>query len=191
MSDQNPNEQQLIERLRNGSASAFEQIFRQYWRPLYGIAKSKLNSHDDAEEVLQAIFSSLWEQRERLFITNLHAYLHTSVKNRVINVIRSRITQENYWDHYRKFIPEIQNTTENIIAYDDLNEVLEAAVSRLPEKSRKVFKLSRLEGRSNSEIANLLKVSEKAIEYHLTKSLRQIRLHIKDFIAIILVSQLF
>jgi RNA polymerase sigma-70 factor (family 1) len=175
-------EQQLVQRLRNGDASAFEEIFRLYWKPLYTTAKLKLHSHDDAEEVIQGIFSALWEQRGKLAIDNLSAYLQASVRNRVINVIRARITQQKYWAHYGKFIPTTQNTTENLVVFDDLNDVLEAAVSRLPEKSRKVFKLSRLEGRSNSEIAHLLKVSEKAIEYHLTKSLREIRLHIKDYI---------
>jgi RNA polymerase sigma-70 factor (family 1) len=183
----NLQEKQLLEELRKGNASAFEHIFRMYWKPLYSIAKSKVNSHDEAEEVLQLVFSNLWEQRDHLHIDNLSAYLYTAVKNRIINTIRSRITQEKYWDYYRKFIPQIQNTTENIVALDDMNEVLEAAVNRLPEKSRKVFKLSRFEGRTNSEIANLLKISEKAIEYHLTKSLKVIKLHMKDYISVIII----
>lgn len=184
----NPQEQQLVENLRNGSVSAFEQIFRLYWKPLYSIANSKLNSHDDAEEVIQCIFSAMWEQKEKLHIDNLSAYLQTAVKNRIINMIRSRITQQKYWDYYKNFIPESQNTTENSVAFDDLTQGLEAAVNLLPEKSRKVFKLSRMEGRSNTEIANLLKLSEKAIEYHLTKSLREIRLHIKDYISVLVVA---
>jgi RNA polymerase sigma-70 factor (family 1) len=176
-------EQDLLKQLKQGSISAFEQIFNEYWEHLYLSARSKLHSHDDAEEVTQAIFSSLWEQREKLSIEDLGAYLHASVKNRIINIIRSRITREKYLDYYHKFLPSSQNSTEEVVEFDDLSEVLEAAVNRLPEKSRKVFRLSRMEGRSNTEIANLLKVSEKAIEYHLTKSLRAIRVHMKDFIA--------
>jgi RNA polymerase sigma-70 factor (ECF subfamily) len=59
---------------------------------------------------------------------------------------------------------------------------VEVAVSRLPEKSQQVFRLNRLEGKSIREIANLMKLSEKAIEYHLTKSLKELRIHLKDFI---------
>jgi RNA polymerase sigma-70 factor (family 1) len=177
-------EQELLKQLQRGSVSAFEKIFNEYWEQLYLSARTKLHSHEDAEEVTQAIFSTLWEQRAKLSIEDLSAYLHVSVKNRVINIIRSRITQEKYLDYYHKFVPSSQNSTEEVVEFDDLSEGLEAAVNRLPEKSRKVFRLSRIEGRSNTEIASLLKVSEKAIEYHLTKSLRAIRVHMKDFIAL-------
>jgi RNA polymerase sigma-70 factor (ECF subfamily) len=176
------NEQFLVKDLREGSLAAFEQIFKLYWQRLYVLAKSKVHSHDEAEEIIQAIFSNLWEKRQTLLITNLSFYLHTAVRNSVINIIRSKITQEKYWDYYKSFIPVQQHATEHAIEYDDLNHAVEKAVSSLPEKSRTVFKLSRLEGRSNAEIANHLKVSEKAIQYHLTKSLRQLRLHLKDFI---------
>jgi RNA polymerase sigma-70 factor (family 1) len=178
----NHSEQVLLENLRKGNVSAFEQIFKIYWKQLYTLAKSKIQSHDEAEEIIQQIFSALWEKRETLFITNLSFYLHTAVRNRIINTIRNTITQEKYWEYYRAFIPQHQDVTENKIEFDDLNEAVEVAVNRLPEKSREVFKLSRMEGRSNAEIALLLKLSEKSIEYHLTKSLRELRVHLKDFI---------
>ena len=175
------NETLLLAELRKGSIVAFEKIFKKHWEPLYHSAKIKLRSHDEAEEVIQNIFSSLWEKRESLFITNLTNYLTTALRNRILNMIRDKMPQEKYWNYYRAFIPQQQDTTDQVVAFDDLNDAVELAVRHLPEKSRQVFKLSRLEGRSNAEIANLLQVSEKAIEYHLTKSLKELRLHLKDF----------
>ena len=180
------NDQRLLEDLRNGSKDAFEQIFKRYWHRLYVVAKSKV-SHDEAEEIIQSIFSSLWEKRASLAITQLSFYLQTAVRNSIINLIRSRVTQQKYWDYYKTFIPGQQAITENEVEFDDLNEAVEEAVNHLPEKSKKVFRLSRFEGRSNAEIAKLLHVSEKAIEYHLTKSLRDLRVHLKDFILIVLI----
>jgi RNA polymerase sigma-70 factor (ECF subfamily) len=179
------NEQLLLQNLRNGSVEAFEQIFKLYWRPLYILAKSKVHEHEEAEEIIQNIFSTLWEKRESLLITNLSFYLQKSVKNRVLNIIRDRITQQKYWDYYKTFIPLTVPVTENSVAFNDLNEAVEEAVNLLPEKSRQVFKLSRIEGRTNAEIANLLHLSEKAIEYHLTKSLRKLRLHLRDHILLV------
>ena len=72
--------------------------------------------------------------------------------------------------------------------YDDLAEAVEVAVNRLPEKSRQVFRLNRLEGKSIREIANLMKLSEKAIEYHLTKSIKELKVHLRDFILVFLIS---
>src|SRR5688500_14672852 len=166
------NETLLLAELRNGSIPAFEKIFKRHWEPLYHSAKIKLRSHDEAEEVIQNIFSALWEKRESLFITNLSFYLNTALRNRIINMVRDKITQEKYWNYYKAFMPGHQDITDQVVAFDDLNNAVEVAVSNLPEKSREVFKLSRIEGRSNAEIANLLQLSEKAIEYHLTKSIK-------------------
>lgn len=177
------NESLLLADLRKGRVKAFEEIFRRYWLPLYNSARNKLRSHDEAEEVIQGIFSTLWEKRQSLLITNLPYYLNTSLRNRIINIIRNRIPQEKYWDYYKTFIPQQGDITEQAIAFDDLKNAVELAVNHLPEKSREVFRLSRLEGRSNAEIAGLLNVSEKAIEYHLTKSLKQLRVQLKDFIS--------
>lgn len=172
----------LLADLRRGSVRAFENIFNEYWEPLYKIARAKLRSHEEAEEVVQNIFSILWEKREKLLITNLSYYLNTALRNRILNIIRDKIPHQKYWNYYKTFIPQQRDSTEEVVAFEDLNSAVELAVSNLPEKSRQVFKLSRLEGRSNAEIASLLQVSEKAIEYHLTKCLKELRLHLKDYI---------
>ena len=175
------NESQLLADLRKGSVAAFETIFKRHWESLYRSARAKLGSHDEAEEVIQTIFSGLWEKRASLLITNLTWYLNTALRNRVLNIIRDKIPQERYWNYYKTFIPRHEDMTDQVVAFDELNDAVELAVKSLPEKSRQVFKLSRLEGRSNAEIATLLQVSEKAIEYHLTKSLKELRVHLKDF----------
>jgi RNA polymerase sigma-70 factor (family 1) len=178
----------LLRGLSEGNVTAFEHIFKKFWKPLYSTAYNKLQDRAEAEEIVQSIFSALWEQREKLEIENLNAYLHRAVKNRILNSIRTKITEKKYWDYYHNFIPTVQNTTENAVVFDNLQEGLAAAVNHLPEKSRRVFQLSRFEGRTNHEIAKLLKISEKSIEYHLTKSLRELRIHMKDYITLLAVS---
>ncbi|HEY0771845.1 MAG TPA: RNA polymerase sigma-70 factor [Sphingobacteriaceae bacterium] len=180
-------EAKLLQGLAHGDVHAFEEIFKAYWKPLFTTAFSKLQDRAEAEEIVQNIFSALWEQREKVEIENLSAYLHRAVKNRILNSIRAKVTEQRYWDYYRNFIPSVQNSTENTVVFDDLQEGLQAAVNHLPEKSRRVFQLSRFEGRTNHEIAKLLKISEKSIEYHLTKSLRELRIYMKDYITILII----
>lgn len=175
-------EDELLRDLRDGSEVAFEAIYKLYWHRLYVTAYSKVESHAEAEEIVQTIFSNLWEKRQALLITNLGAYLQISVRNRIINHIRGKITQRKYWEYYKNYIPLEREVTTDAVMYDDLAEAVEVAVNRLPEKSRQVFRLNRLEGKSIREIANLMKLSEKAIEYHLTKSIKELKVHLKDFI---------
>lgn len=176
------NESLLLAELRKGSVKAFAEIFKRHWQPLYNCARNKLHSHEEAEEVIQNIFSMLWQKRQSLSINNLSYYLNTALRNRILNIIRARITHEKYWRYYSTFIPQQQDATAEAVAFGDLQDAIDLAVANLSEKSRQVFRLSRLEGRSNAEIANLLRLSEKAIEYHLTKSLKELRVHLKDFI---------
>ena len=177
----------LLERLKKGSVEAFEDIFRKYWHSLYLKARSKTMSHDEAEEIVQSIFSTLWEKRATTLITQLPYYLQTAVKNRVIDRIREHAVRQKYWEQFGRFIPGQRPVTEEALTFNELNGAVEAAIDHLPERSRKVFRLSRLEGRSNAEIAQLLHVSEKAIEYHITRSMRALRVHLKDFMAILIV----
>jgi RNA polymerase sigma-70 factor (family 1) len=177
----------LLERLKQGNVEAFEEIFRKYWHSLYLKARSKTMSHDEAEEIVQSIFSALWEKRAIILITHLPYYLQTAVKNRVIDRIREHAMRQKYWEQYARFIPGQRPVTEEALTFNELNGAVQAAIDHLPERSRKVFRLSRLEGRSNAEIAQLLQLSEKAIEYHITRSMRTLRVRLKDFIAILII----
>jgi RNA polymerase sigma-70 factor (family 1) len=182
----NDSEKEDLDNLREGNEEAFQRIFKRYWYALYKSAFNKVQSHEEAEEVVQSIFYNLWEKRETLLINNLSHYLHTAVRNNILNSIRAKITQKKYWDYYKHFVPVQKEATEHEVVYNDLCVAVEEAINQLPEKSGKIFRLNRMEGRSIAEIADLLKLSEKAIEYHLTKSLKKLRVHLKDFILIIL-----
>ncbi len=181
----NHTDEELLHLLREGSKDAFEAIFNRYWNSLYRIAYARLKSHEDAEEIVQDLLASLWKKRSELLITNLNQYLFVSVKRRVISSIRQRITHEKYWEYYKHFLPEGTTITEEVVEYNDLNTAIEKAMQHLPEKSQQVFRLNRLQGLSIAEIAENLKMPRRTIEYHLTRSLRELRLQLKDFILFI------
>ena len=185
MQTQTQTEAELLKGLCSGRKDAFEEIFKRYWQQLYNTAFGKLQSHAEAEEIVQNIFCDLWNKRKVLLIENVSLYLRISVRNRVLNQIRHKITERKYCEYYKNFLPHKSETTENRILYDDLSEAVEVAINKLPKKSRLVFQLNRLEGRSVTEIASHLKLSKKAIEYHLTKSLKELRVQLKDFILLL------
>ncbi len=172
----------LLEGLRSGNELAFSEIFKLHWKKVYRIAFLKLRSEELAEELVQDLFLTLWEKRETLEITNLGPYLSTAIKHRIISHIRKQLVHQKYWVYYKTTFTETEAVTEKDVEYNELLNQFENGLFDLPEKSKKVFKLNRLEGRSIPEIANMLNLSEKAIEYHLTRSLKQLRLHLKAFI---------
>ena len=168
--------------MRCDDEKAFSELFHRHWRKAHHFAYSKVRSKEATEEMVQEFFMTLWDKRATLTIQNFASYLHTSIKNKALNFIESRIVEKKYWDYYKAFVPQTEETIATHIEYNNLMEAIEEGMEKLPKKSKTVFQLSRMEGRSIPEIASLLNLSEKAIEYHLTRSLKHLRIHLKDFI---------
>lgn len=146
------------------------------------MAYARVRSKEITEEIVQELFTSLWDKRATHSIQNLSAYLYQAVKFKALNVIESKLVHEKYWNYYRNFVPQREDTTQIVVEYDDLMEAIEVGMNQLPEKSKKVFRLHRIEGWSVPEIAGLLNLSEKAIQYHLTQSVKKLRVHLKNYI---------
>jgi RNA polymerase sigma-70 factor (ECF subfamily) len=140
-----------------------------------------VRSKEATEEIVQDLFISLWDKRSSLSINNLPSYLFTAVKHRALNHIESQIVHKKYWDYSKNYIPHLEYATDTIVEFNELMEAIEEGMDHLPEKSKRVFRLNRLEGHSVHEIAGILHLSEKAIQYHLTQSLKKLRVHLKDF----------
>jgi RNA polymerase sigma-70 factor (ECF subfamily) len=185
---QNDSDQQLWNAIRQSDEKAFSELFNRYWSTAHRIAYSKVRSLETTQEIVQELFITLWDKRETLMVQNMPAFIATCIKNKAIKYIESQIVKEKYWTYYKNYIPQTESVTETELDYKELKEAIEAEVERLPAKSKKVFQLNRFQGRSVSEIASMLNLSEKAIEYHLTRSLKHLRPHLRDFLILILLT---
>lgn len=173
---------ELLDAIRHDDETAFAELFKRYGKVVYKMAYSRIRSQETAEEIVQNLFISFWERRRTQLIHNISSYFYTAVKRKVLNLIESQLVRKRYWDYYRNFTPQEENLTERTVEFNELLEAIIKSMEHLPEKSKKVFKLSHMEGRSIAEIANSLNLSKKAIQYHLRCSLKELRLHLKDFI---------
>lgn len=175
-------DQELLERIRHDDEKAFSELFRRYWRKVHMTAYSRVHSKEITEEIVQELFASLWDKRTTLSITHLQPYLFTAVKYKALNYIESKLIHDKYWEYYKHFVPQQENATAVTVEYNELRAAIEEGIQHLPEKAKQVFRLNRLEGHSIPEIATLLNLSEKTIQYHITKSLKKLRLHLKNYI---------
>jgi RNA polymerase sigma-70 factor (ECF subfamily) len=182
---QNDSDQQILDAIRQGDEKAFSELFSRYWDTAHRIAYSKVRSLETTQEIVQELFITLWDKRETLVIQNIPAFITTCIKNKAIKIIESQIVKRKYWEYYKTYIPQNESVTESEVDFNELKEAIEAGMERLPAKSKKVFQLNRFHGRSIPEIADMLNLSEKAIEYHLTRSLKHLRLHLRDFLMLI------
>ena len=164
--------------------AGFEAIYREYWRRLFDFALSKTHDRDVAEELVQSLFVEIWERRTELMISNVRSYLFVSMRNRVIDYYNEKqfanlelaadeVAADTVAPDYEMFLDELETTFKD-------------AVGSLAGKTRDIFMLNRLEGKSAKEISVELSIPERTVEYHITQALRQLRTILHKGIALII-----
>lgn len=175
------NSNDLLARLKQGDKGAYEKIYFTFNKALLYAAYKKTGDKIVAEELVQNIFISLWEKRTVLNVNNLQAYLFGALKLSVLNHIRSLVVENKYIAYQNLTYSEDHQDTANLVDLHDLSTIIENGINSLPEKTQEVFRLSRYQYQSTKEIATELNISEKAVEYHITQSLKRIKAYIKNF----------
>ncbi|PRD57101.1 RNA polymerase sigma-70 factor [Sphingobacterium gobiense] len=180
------NDQELLELVYQGDRRAFTVIYDRYWKKLFVIASNRLSELEEAEEIVQDIFVSLWTRRHQLNITStLSRYLAVSVKYRVFTAINKSYTQKQYIDSLMD-TSSIDDSTQELLAFEELQRELEYYVAGLPEKCQLVFRMSREQGYSQKQIAKKLQISEKTVEAHLGKAFKTLRAKLNSFMTLLL-----
>ena len=174
-------DEQLVVLIMEDNKYAFEEVYHRYWYKLFGVAYHEIGTREEAEELVHDLFESLWNRRHQLNIRMLSAYLVVSIKHLSTNYIKSQITNRKFQEYL--IFNEIRQShaTEEVVHFSELSDAVEEAMKKLPEKTCEVFRMSRFENQSVKEIAIQLNLSEKAVEYHITKSLKLLRENLKAY----------
>jgi len=148
--------------------STFEMLFQTYWKRMYAYALKTTDEHD-AQEIVQEIFKSLWERRKSLSLLDAERYLLRSVKLKSLEYIRNKATRDR---HHNVILKQSSNSYEDSqVNFNELKVRINNIIDTLPKQCKNVFKMSREQGLTNKEIAQNLFITERAVEYHISKAL--------------------
>jgi RNA polymerase sigma-70 factor (ECF subfamily) len=176
-------EKDLLGALRVGDRGAFTRIYDRFWGKLYAVAYNYTRSREAAQEVVQEVFVGLWLKRERLEIRqSLEKYLYAAVKFQIYDALDKQRSAQRYAEFAAHALPVGEETTAQHVAFAETSELLETQVAAFPETTRRVFVLSRVEGWPVARIAHTLELSPKAVEYHLTKAIKLLRLRLATWL---------
>ena len=166
---------ELLERLRQGDESAFDNIFRAWYPSLVRSAESIVRSRAIAEEVVQDVMLELWRRRESLARdSSPQAYLFLSTRNRALNHVRhERVERRGELEAIE--LARVGATGPAQLVEEEIEVALRNAVAELPARCREVFELSRTHGLKYAEIATVLGISVKTVEAQMGKALRTLR----------------
>lgn len=169
---------------------SFNALFNEYYQRFIRFAVGYLKDEQIAEDFVSDAFTVYWENKDDLLPeTNPPAYIITIIKNKCLNHIKhiqiqQRVTEE-LKEHFEWVLQTKISTLEacdpDFIFSKELQEIIDTTLEKLPEKTHQIFLLSRDKGLTYKEIAEKTNLSNKAIEFHISKALKHLRLSLKDF----------
>lgn len=164
---------------------AFRTLFFQFFSPLCVFAHRYVDRWETCEDIVQETFFKIWKNRKNIEInTSSRNFLITSVKNSCIDFLRKQETEQN-WQLKEIENNTLQYTSGDIYSTIELEQMLSAALAKLPDNIRIVFEKNRFDGMTYTEIAAEHNISVKTVEAYMTKALKHLRVELKDYLPLI------
>lgn len=177
---------ELLSLLKDNDQFAFEELYNRYWKALLCVALKKLGNAQEAEDVINDLFVSLWNRRNNLpEIISINNYLKGALRFQVLK-IWARRHQENTYNSFQESSPsEYYNNVQDALNFKELNHEIKTAILSLPDKCRVIFKMSRQDGMTQKQISLHLGVSQKTVEAHITKALKSLKSNLRHHFSIL------
>ena len=168
---------ELVQLIQSDDQMALSELFDRYWDKLFVVATHRLNNAEIAEECVQDVFVSLWQRRKGLELKySVGTYFAVAIKYRVINQMDKSYRIKNKLARAAAAAePDFTPPADQLLLEKELLSQIEAAIEKLPEKCRIVFKKSREEGKTYKQIGTELGISEKTVEAHMSKAIKDLR----------------
>lgn len=175
-------EESYIKALAGGDQKAFEILFLQYQPKLVFFFNGFTKDKEQARDMAQDVFLDIWNDRGKLVeVKSFKAYLFKIAKNKVCNYYDHVIVNEKFIAN-QLTLPSNTENTEEVIFAKQLRDLIDVTVSQMPPQRKQIYIMSRIDGKSNTEIAEKLNINKRTVENHLTAALAEIRKTIKIWI---------
>jgi len=159
----------LVARARAGDFAALEQLYRTYERPVYTLARRLTRSPEDAEDVLQETFLEVCRSlRQWRGEGSLWGWIRTIAASKAL--MRYRREKLREWEPLEEEVSGARSGEDVPLRLD-----LEAALARLPERSRTVVWLHDVEGYTHEEIAELMGMTTSFSKSQLARAHERLR----------------
>ena len=175
----------LLSAIQRGDQKAFDALFRRYY-PVLCAYGHRFVDLEDAEEIVQDSLLWIWENRENLFIeTSLSSYLFKMIYRKALTKLAHiDATQRADTRFYEEMQEMLQDT--DLYQVEELTQRIKNAIATLPESYREAFVMHRFRDMSYKEIAEILGVSPKTVDYRIQQALKQLRVDLKDYLPLLL-----
>jgi RNA polymerase sigma-70 factor (ECF subfamily) len=168
--------------LKEGNVKAFSEVFKEFYASLYAWSRRYISDPDEAEDIVQNVFITVWEKRGRLQIrSSFKSYLYRMVSNSCLNALKHQEVKNEFARDFKiRLLEENNQRIQEEMVNENLNnseilDDLKLAIEELPVNCREIFKMSRYSQMKNKEIAAGLNISVRTVETQIYRALKLLR----------------
>ncbi len=174
-------DQELTDLLQSGDQRAFTEIYNRYWKLIYAHAYKILKNDEDAKDIVQEVFSSLWTKSASIkHNANIAGLLYIAARHKVFDLIEKNRVRFDYIGEISVYLKDHADTQLETIDEKRILEILDREINNLPPKMRKIFEMSRKQDLSHREIATELGISEQTVKKQVQNALKVIKPKLTD-----------
>lgn len=184
-----------IEPVKEESVTSFNQLYRTYQKRFIDFAYTYVKDLTTAEDITVETLMYYWENKKDIDQKdNIPAYLLTIIKNKCLNYLRHQAVKDDYSEQLKNYhewelntrIVSLQACEPHELFTAEIEKLVQETLVQLPERTRQVFILNRYENKSYKEIATLMNISPKGVDFHMSKALKALQTNLKDYFPLFL-----
>jgi len=172
----------------------FQELYHSWYKKSFTFAKAYVQDTMIAEDIVSESLVKLWKMMSEKDIKYPQALLLTLLKNKALDhlrreTMRQAIEEELAGTYQRELsirISTLEACNPEDMFSTEVKDIIEKTLTSLPEQTRTIFEMSRYEGLPVKDIAQQKNITPKAVEYHITRSLKALRDNLKDYLPLLL-----
>jgi len=175
----------LIKRISRREESAFKELFDLYYPKLIQIALAYVPGIVAAQEMVSDVFYKLLKNPHHLLkVSNLDNYLFLSVRNQSFTYLKRNRKRNltDSLDHKEDYIVVDKRNPESSLISRELHALIRKTINELPPKRKAIFLLVKEEGKKYREVAEIMDISVKTVEVHMSLALKNIRMVVTGYL---------
>lgn len=162
---------ELLQKIAAGDQCSFETLYNCYYELLVNFVKKYVKAPEAAQDIVQEVFTQIWEKRESLVSVQLiRPYLFAAARNRTFNFLKKASREEELKAEIMHHYVEAKNSSDQDLLHSEYIQFIERILSLLPQQTRQVFRMCREYDQSYEETAARLRISRNAVKKHMVRA---------------------
>ena len=176
------------------SANSFNSVYTTYYRKSFLFVKSYVHDELVAEDIVSESLIKLWERMRLQPVEHVSSFLFTILKNGALDHLKHENLERKAFHSLHELLKRelefrisiLESCDPAEIFSSEIQQIINSTLSSMPERSRRIFMLSRFEHKSNKEIAELFNISVKGVDYHISNTTKTLRIALKEYLPVLI-----